>query len=109
MTGNVSIQTEACSCYAKALSSLHGLLQSKNVAGSANTIHSIDDVVCAPIMMCYFEIMASTSPLAWIQHVEAAAMLLENRGLKNCSHGLEHQMFLTVRLFMVTIPFVSIV
>ena len=101
-TGNVSIQTEACNRYAMALHSLHSLLQNGVLMGDINTLKSADTVVCAPIMMCQFEIMASTSPDAWMQHVEAAAAMLVSRGPKGCSVGLAHQVFLTVRMFLVS-------
>jgi hypothetical protein len=102
LTGNVPIQTEACRWYAKALHSLHSFLQTRTFTSDTNTSLSTEDIVCAPIMMCHFEMMAGTSPVAWMQHVDAAATMLVSRGPKNCRLGLEHRMFLTVRLFMVS-------
>ena len=55
----------------------------------------------ASVMMCHFEMMASSSPDGWMNHIEAAAGMLERLGPENCRLGLEHEMFLTVRLFMV--------
>jgi hypothetical protein len=100
--GSVSIQTAACIWYAKAARSLRSLLESSAVISLDKMGQVTNHVVCAPIMMCLFEIMASTSPVAWMQHVEAAATILSKRGPESCSVGLEHQMFLTVRLFMVS-------
>ena len=102
LTGNIPIQTDACRWYAKAVHSLRSLLQTRNFIGDVSTAVPTEDTACAPIMMSQFEIMASTTPTAWIQHVEAAAAMLVSRGPENCSLGLEHQMFLTVRLFMVS-------
>jgi hypothetical protein len=45
--------------------------------------------------------MSSSSPDGWINHVEAAAKMLEIRGPKDCRLGLKHQTFLTVRIFIV--------
>jgi hypothetical protein len=111
LTRNVPIQTEAGRCYGKVLHNLHSLLQHKTLpTGDAATSAIPSDymVVCASIMMCHFEMMASTSSDGWIHHIEAAARMLQIRGPKNCRLGLEHQMFLTVRLFMVRQPLTSV-
>lgn len=100
LTGDLAIQTEACRWYAKALHSLHNLLRSRNQR-DADT----EDIICAPIMMCHFEMMAGTSPVAWMQHVEAAASMLVIQGPGNFCLGSEHEIFLTVRVFMVRILF----
>ena len=72
------------------------------IIGDGNAVLVTDSVICAPIMMCQFEIMASTSPTAWMQHVEAAAAMLVSQGPENCSKGWMHQMFLTVRMYVVS-------
>ncbi|RFU24126.1 hypothetical protein B7463_g12212, partial [Scytalidium lignicola] len=61
-----------------------------------------DMVVCAPIMMCHFEIMAASSSDGWINHIEAAASMLKIKGPSNCRLGLEHEMFLTLFVSMTT-------
>ena len=101
LTGNISIQTNARGWYARAVRSLRSLLRNKVPEGIATTVLPTDDLLCAPIMLAQFEVIASTSPVAWTQHIEAAVAMLANRGPKNCSIGLGHQMFLTVRLFTV--------
>jgi hypothetical protein len=103
LTGDLAIQTEACRWYAKALHSLHTLLRSRKHRDA-----DAEDIVCAPIMMCHFEMMAGTSPVAWMQHVEAAASMLVIQGPENCCLELEHEIFLTVRVFMVRISFIII-
>ena len=102
LTGNIPIRTNAYSWYAGSLRSLHSLLQNRATMGDGNMAVPTEDIICASIMMSQFEIMASTTPTAWMQHVEAAAAMLVNRGPENCSLGLAHQMFLTVRLFIVS-------
>ena len=101
LTGDVPIQTEACSWYTKALNSLRCLLEHRARLIETN-IALYTGVVCAPVMMSQFETMAFTSPTAWLQHVEAAAAMLVSLGPKNCGHGLAHQMLLSVRLFLVS-------
>jgi hypothetical protein len=113
LTRNISMQTEANRVYTKALHSLRSRLQNETLVReetlsicdhSASTnakLTTNNMVICAPIMMCHFEMMSSSSPDGWINHVEAAAKMLEIRGPKDCRLGLKHQTFLTVRLFIV--------
>ncbi|KAH8817482.1 hypothetical protein F5884DRAFT_779531 [Xylogone sp. PMI_703] len=105
LTRDIPIQTEANRHYAKALHGLRSRLESGNLptaqqATLASTVLTSNSmVICATIMMCHFEMMTSSSPHGWINHIEAAASMIEARGPENCRLGLEHQMFLTVRLF----------
>ena len=109
LTCNIPIQTEANRFYARALRSLRAWLQNGNGTPSnggystnvSAALISNSMIVCAPVMMCHFEMMASSSPDGWMNHIEAAAAMLERLGPENCRLGLEHEMFLTVRLFMV--------
>jgi hypothetical protein len=109
LTSNIPIQTEANRFYARALRGLRAWLQdghgtTSNGGYSTNVsaaLISNSMIVCAPVMLCHFEMMASSSPDGWMNHIEAAAGMLERLGPENCRLGLEHEMFLTVRLFMV--------
>jgi len=107
MTRNVSIQTEATRFYSNALRTQRYLLQHRTLLTS-NTrtrtiLPSVDMTVCASIMMCHFELMASTTPYGWIHHIHAAARILEIRGPENCRLGLENDMFrATVRIGIVS-------
>lgn len=110
LTCNISIRTEANRFYAKALHDLRSNLRNGTdshtdpTTSTAAALAMNDVVICAPIMMCHFEMMASSSPDGWINHIEAAAKMLEMRGPGGCRVGLNHQMFLTVRLFLVGPP-----
>jgi Fungal specific transcription factor domain len=107
LTSNVPMQTEANRFYAKALHGLRSRLQNETRSigdcstNTSTTLATDCTWVCAPIMMCYFEMMANSSPDGWISHIEAAASMLESRGPEDCRLGMRHQIFLTVRLFMV--------
>jgi hypothetical protein len=109
LTRNVPMQTEANRFYAKALHSLRSRLQNKTLSigdcgtstSTSTTLETSRMLVCAPIMMCYFEMMANSSPDGWISHIEAAASMLEIRGPEDCRLGIKHHIFLTVRLFTV--------
>jgi len=77
---------------------MHNLLQTRKLVGDTNT----EDIVCAPIMMFHFEMMAGTSPIAWMQHVQAVASMLATQGPSNCRLGPGHEIFITVRVFTVS-------
>ncbi|KAL7948134.1 hypothetical protein V8C42DRAFT_343094 [Trichoderma barbatum] len=86
--GDVSIKTEACRWYMKALQSLRLLLDSSSPEAS----------VCAAVMLTHFETLAGTSPRAWLKHVKGAASLLEAQGPERCQSGFLHQIFSHLRL-----------
>jgi hypothetical protein len=100
LIGEVSIQTGARRAYTKALENRRTDISQR----SRQKLHekqssNIEEVVCATIMMSYFEIILKTTPLAWTQHLDAAAALLETIGPEGCRYGLYiHQLFRTVRL-----------
>ena len=104
ITGEASVQYEAYRWYGTAMESLRSLIPRCTFSKDSNTKLSAEDVVCAPVMFFHFEMMARTSPEGWVQHVDAAATILERLGPENCQVGLAHQLFLNVRLFLVRVP-----
>ncbi|UKZ74498.1 hypothetical protein TrVFT333_002168 [Trichoderma virens FT-333] len=86
--GDVSIKTEACRWYMRALQSLRLLMGSSSPETS----------VCAAVMLTHFETLAGTSPRAWIKHIKGAASLLEAQGPERCQKGFLHQIFSHLRL-----------
>jgi hypothetical protein len=111
LVNDESIQIEACKWYARGLvgqrsqiSGLEaGLTGSADPGGAAVAEVNIpsEEAICTSIMLGYFEISCSTTPLGWFQHIQGAARLLEMRGPQNCQIGIAHRMFRTVRLNMV--------
>ncbi|KAL6874481.1 hypothetical protein HDV57DRAFT_231850 [Trichoderma longibrachiatum] len=91
--GNISIKTEACLWYSRALQSLRLLL-----AQGSLLKYSPESSVCAAVMLIHFETLAGTSPRAWLRHVKGAASLLEEQGPERCRNGFLHQIFSHLRL-----------
>ena len=104
LTGSVSIQNEAYKWYGKAVQSLRTLLEQSSIAQGEHTARLAEDVVCAPVMLYHFEVMTNMVSEAWMQHIDAAAMMLGKLGPEKCRSGLAHQFFLTVRHFIVRQP-----
>jgi hypothetical protein len=110
LTRSIPVQTEANRFYIKALHDLRSRLQNEieetgvQKTGTSTALATNSMLGCAPIMMCHFEIMASSSPNGWVNHIMAAAKMIEIRGPEGCRLGLDHQLFLTVRLFTVRRP-----
>jgi len=97
LNGEIAIQTESRRSYTKALETRRkDLCRNVNVQQYAS--QSSEEALCATIMMCYFEIVNKTTPLAWMQHLDAAAAMLEMIGPEGCQSGFTHQLFRTVRL-----------
>lgn len=96
LTRDMSIQTEACKWYSKALQSLQHLLsqQASSYSGEES---------CAVVMLTHFESMAGTSKEAWFQHVQAAATMLAMGGPQGCCDGFSHQLFRHLRLLIVSL------
>lgn len=95
VTGDVSIKTEACRWYMRALQSLRHLLALDDLGSS---LYSPESTVCAAVMLIHFETSAGTSPKAWLPHVNGAASLLEAQGPERCRDGFMHQIFRHLRL-----------
>lgn len=103
LTGSVSIQNEAYKWYGKAVQSLRTLIEQSYIAQGEHTARLAEDVICAPVMLYHFEVMTNMASEAWMQHIDAAAMMLGKLGPEKCRSGLAHQFFLTVRHFIVFI------
>ncbi|KAL6900024.1 hypothetical protein GGI43DRAFT_55311 [Trichoderma evansii] len=95
VTGDVSIKTEACRWYMRALQSLRYLL---SLDDSGSSLYSPESIVCAAVMLIHFETSAGTCPKAWLPHVNGAASLLEAQGPDRCRDGFMHQIFRHLRL-----------
>ena len=95
LADDVSIQTEACKWYMRALQGLRDLL-------SQETSSFTGDVVCAVVMLTHFENLAITSTDGWFQHVQGAAMMLESGGPESCREGFLHRLFRHLRLLVVS-------
>ncbi|KAM0446026.1 hypothetical protein ACHAPV_004723 [Trichoderma viride] len=95
ITGDVSIKTDACRWYMRALQSLRHLLSLDDLGSS---LYSPESTVCAAVMLIHFETSAGTSPKAWLPHVNGAASLLEAQGPERCRDGFMHQIFRHLRL-----------
>lgn len=93
---DVSIQTEACKWYLRALQDLRCLL-------SQEASSYPGEVLCAVVMLTHFENLAGTSKEAWFQHVQAAATMLELNGPQGCRDGFSHQLFRHLRLLVVSL------
>lgn len=92
---DISIQTEACKWYSRALQSLQRLLSQRS------SLYSGEEA-CAVVMLTHFENLAGTSNDAWFQHVQAAATMLEMSGPEGCRDGFSHQLFRHLRLLVVS-------
>jgi hypothetical protein len=92
---DVSIRTEACRWYMRALQGLQGVL-------TQNASPFTGDVICAAVMLAHFENLAGTSDEAWFQHVQGASMMLKTGGPESCRDGFLHQLFRHVRLLTVS-------
>lgn len=60
--------------------------------------------VSMAVILAYSEVVLPSHTRAFSQHIKAAATLLQIVGPEACMHGNLHQIFLTVRLYMVSFP-----
>ncbi|TVY35626.1 hypothetical protein LOCC1_G007129 [Lachnellula occidentalis] len=93
LNASVSIQTEARRTYTKALET-----RRKDICRNTDANRTPEEALCSTVLMCYFELVVKTTPLAWMQHLDAAVAILEAVGPEACQKGLMHQLFRTVRL-----------
>lgn len=100
MTANVSIQTEGCRWYARALRGQRIDLQNERPALS--TRMPTGEEVLSLVILSIFELVSSTTPMGWIDHLLAAAALLQMRKPENCQNGLVHLVFRTMRMTVVS-------
>jgi len=97
LNASISIQTEARRTYTKALET-----RRKDICRNTDASRTPEEALCSTVLMCYFELVVKTTPLAWMQHLNAAAAMLEAIGPEACQKGLMHQLFRTVRLGIVS-------
>jgi hypothetical protein len=100
MTNNMSIQTEAYRWYAKALESQRNFIQGDTTA-LPKTIPAAEEIL-SPIILALFELVSSTTPTGWLNHVMGAATMLQMRGPEGCQTGLAHLVFRAVRPVVVS-------
>jgi hypothetical protein len=101
-TGQVSIQTEACKTYITALGSRRAEISQGLAHHGASQNLASDGAICASVMLSHFELMAEPTAPGWIQHVQAAAITLEEKGPESCRSGLTSQLFRSLRLGIVS-------
>lgn len=101
MTSNVPIQTEAFRWYSKALEYQRELLE-KTKPDSLEHMPLPEDLV-AIVLLTLFELICSTTPTGWIDHIAAGATMIRIRKPENCQTGLAHLMFRTMRPTIVSI------
>jgi hypothetical protein len=95
MTSSPSIQTEAYRWYAKALESQRTFLR-RSRTGHSKIVPTAEEML-TPIILTLFELVSSTTPTGWMDHIMGAAAMLEMRGPENCQTGLAHLVFRTIR------------
>jgi hypothetical protein len=61
--------------------------------------------ITAAVMLAYYEVISSTSGIAYFQHILGAKALLDILGPQNYQWGYFQQLFQTVRLHMVCVLF----
>jgi hypothetical protein len=101
MTANVSIQTEAYKWYAKALQGQRILLQKGRVALS-KTMPTAEEIL-SPVVLSLFELVLSTTPTGWIEHILGSSTMLQLRKPENCQTGLSHLLFRSLRVSVVSL------
>jgi hypothetical protein len=100
LTNDVPIQKQAHRWYAQGIQSQRVLLERKGFPHS-RSIPTAEDVL-SPIMLAMFELVASTTPMAWSHHLHAAASMLELRGPESCQDGFAHVLFRSMRVTTVS-------
>lgn len=98
LNASISIQTEARRTYTKALET-----RRQDICRNTDAGRTPEEALCSTVLMGYFELVVKTTPLAWMQHLDAAAAILEAMGPEGCQKGLMHQLFRTVRLGIVSL------
>lgn len=103
-SGNISLVMESYKWYGAGIAKQRKLLEELQCEKRAPTVEEI----CTPILLSFFEITCNTSPTGYFQHLMGAARLLEMRGPEDCSSGILHQLFLTIRIQLVRTSSLSI-
>lgn len=101
-TGQISIQTEACKTYIRALGSRRAeISQGLTHRGTSQNLAS-EGAICASLMLSHFEVMAEPTASGWIQHVQAAVITLQEKGPESSWSSLTNQLFRTLRIGIVS-------
>lgn len=100
MTNDRSIQAEAYKWYAKALESQRIFLQ-KDPLSLIQKMPTSEEAL-TPVILALFELVTSTTPTGWANHLTGAAAILQMRKAENCQTGLAHLVFRAVRPTMVS-------
>jgi hypothetical protein len=98
MHGQRDIVQKGAMLYGKALAGLNKTLRDTNEAWSL-------DALVATVSLGIYEMVCSTTPLAWLHHAGGMARLIDLRGPKRHKCGLERVMFLTNRPVIVSLSF----
>lgn len=96
-SGNPTIMVESYKWYGSGIAKQRKLLEELQHEQRAPTVEEI----CTPILLSFFEITCNTSPTGYFHHLMGAARLLEMRGPEECSSGILHQIFLTLRIQLI--------
>ena len=102
ISGSKDFQTEARRSYIKALEIRRADLSRELLQPHGDPNRTSGEAICVTIMLSYFELVVKTTQLAWMQHMDAAATLLEIQGPEECRRYFIHQLFRTVRLSVVS-------
>ncbi|KAF8860838.1 hypothetical protein BDZ45DRAFT_800523 [Acephala macrosclerotiorum] len=97
LNGELSVWNEAYRTYVRALRSQRGEISPTQNPHTKSSFPS-EEAVCTSIMMFYFEMVTQSTPWAWVNHMDAAAAMLEMRGPENCRSRFIYQLFRTARL-----------
>jgi hypothetical protein len=101
VTVNVSIQTAAYRWYAKALQGQRTFLQKGRLVLS-RTMPTAEEIL-SPVVLTLFELVSSTTPTGWIEHILGSATMLQLRKPENCQTGLAHLLFRSLRVSVVSL------
>jgi hypothetical protein len=92
---DVALQREACKWY------IMGLKSEQKSLGSRTVI--TDGALCAPMLLSFYEMIGSASADNWMNHISAAATLLQLRGVESFDTDFAHTLFCAIRLAMVSL------
>jgi hypothetical protein len=92
---HLALQREACKWY------IMGLKSEQKHLGSSTVI--TDGALCAPMLLSFYEMIGSASAENWMNHMSAAARLLQLRGVESFDTDFAHRLFCAIRLAMVSL------
>lgn len=97
---NLDVQVEALTWYHRALRAQQRTLAatSTSVSGAGFGDTRSEQVICATLIMSYFELVVKSSEDAWMQHMDAASALLSHHDADLCNTSYPYQLFRSARL-----------